>query len=137
MVALYHFPATGWIETNSIINNSRMFVDFFFVLSGFVIAANYTNRLETPEQARKFMWLRIGRLYPLHVAILLAFVGYEVVKLAFGQDDAFLFPNDTASLAQNALLIHGLGTTSELTWNWPSWSISTEMAAYLLSLIHI
>lgn len=41
MLAVYHFPINGWMDTNGLISNSKMFVDFFFVLSGFVIAANY------------------------------------------------------------------------------------------------
>jgi peptidoglycan/LPS O-acetylase OafA/YrhL len=35
------------------------------------------------------------------------------------------------SFATNLLLLHAWGTDSELTWNYPSWSISAEWAAYL------
>ncbi|MEM7330203.1 MAG: acyltransferase [Pseudomonadota bacterium] len=136
MVALYHFPIGGWMDSNGLIANSRMFVDFFFVLSGFVIAANYAERLQTLEQFGKFAWLRIARLYPLHFAILLAFIGYEVAKLGWAMiqtgapGDAFTGPNDIHALVSNLFMTQGLGATSELTWNWPSWSISTELMAY-------
>lgn len=136
MVALYHFPIGGWMDTNGLISNSRMFVDFFFVLSGFVIAANYSERLQDLGQIGRFAWLRVARLYPLHFVILMAFVGYEVVKLGVlmyqtgSVGDAFAAPNDIHTLVSNLFMTQGLGTTTELTWNWPSWSISTEMMAY-------
>lgn len=137
MVAIYHFPVGGWMDANALISNSLLFVDFFFVLSGFVIAANYVERLDDLNQVKRFAWLRIGRLYPLHLAILMAFVAYECAKLGValvqsGQaGDAFAAPNDPQSLVANLFLAQGLGVTSELTWNWPAWSISTEMFAYL------
>lgn len=136
MVALYHFPIGGWMDTNGLISNSQMFVDFFFVLSGFVIAANYAERLNDLGQVGRFTWLRIGRLYPLHFAILMAFVAYECAKLGIAlfqsgtSGDAFAAPNDFHSLVSNLFMTQGLGATTELTWNWPSWSISTEMMAY-------
>jgi peptidoglycan/LPS O-acetylase OafA/YrhL len=36
------------------------------------------------------------------------------------------------SLIQNLLLIHGWGIANQLAWNYPSWSVSTEWAGYLL-----
>lgn len=136
MVALYHFPVGGWMDANGFISNSLMFVDFFFVLSGFVIAANYAERLNDLGEVGRFAWLRIGRLYPLHFAVLMAFVAYECAKLGIAlfqsgtSGDAFVAPNDVQSLVSNLFMTHGLGATSELTWNWPSWSISTELMAY-------
>ena len=49
-----------------------MFVDFFFVLSGFVIAARYQERLSAALiSVADFLELRLGRLYPLHLFTLL------------------------------------------------------------------
>ena len=53
-------------------------VDFFFVLSGFVIASAYEERLDKGMTAFRFMQIRAIRLYPLYIAALcigaLAFV---------------------------------------------------------------
>lgn len=42
-------------------------VSFFFVLSGFIIAYNYQEKLQTGEVSRRTFWVaRIARVYPLH-----------------------------------------------------------------------
>ena len=45
MVALLHFEAFSHLKDLPFFNDAYLFVDFFFVLSGFVIAANYRQRL--------------------------------------------------------------------------------------------
>jgi len=47
--------------------NSYMAVDFFFCLSGFVIAFSYEQRLRTSLTAGRFAVMRLTRLYPLAV----------------------------------------------------------------------
>jgi peptidoglycan/LPS O-acetylase OafA/YrhL len=61
MVALFHFEALGRIHGSVLVHNAGLFVDFFFVLSGFVIAANYRERLGTAAGVREFMIMRWGR----------------------------------------------------------------------------
>lgn len=58
-------------------------VDFFFVLSGFVIAANYCERLGAGMPVRWFMALRIGRIWPLHLALLAAYFALEAAFWLF------------------------------------------------------
>jgi hypothetical protein len=41
IVAIYHFSSASYIGEVPFIKNGLLFVDFFFVLSGFVIAASY------------------------------------------------------------------------------------------------
>jgi peptidoglycan/LPS O-acetylase OafA/YrhL len=131
LVALFHFPAAGWLQTNGFISGSFLFVDFFFVLSGFVIAHAYTERLTDGISLKRFMVTRFGRLYPLHIFILTAFVVFEMARLTAGHN-AFSDGNSVRSLVSNLFMIHGLGMDSSLSWNAPSWSISTELFAYLL-----
>ena len=66
-VCLFHFRANGPIATLEFVRGSWLFVDFFFVLSGFVIAANYRERLVAGAFLRGFVILRFGRVYPLHL----------------------------------------------------------------------
>ena len=40
-------------------------VDFFFVLSGFVLARAYETKLRTSLSWRRFLEMRVIRLYPL------------------------------------------------------------------------
>lgn len=140
LVAIFHLPLATALTQSDFILHSALFVDFFFVLSGFVIAANYIDRIETGAQFKKFAWLRIGRLYPLHLAIFLAYVAVEAAKLGvalaggetFADSAAFQGGKPWQAIPTNLLLIHSLGMHDFETWNAPSWSISTEMFAYFV-----
>lgn len=134
-VALFHFRNTAGVGDVLFLQNSFLFVDFFFVLSGFVIASAYFERLRDGFGVGRFLWLRFWRLYPLHFLMLAAFVAVEAMQvvvpsLAVGQQP-FAPPTETAeTVLANALMIHGLGIFDFLTWNGPSWSISVEFFTY-------
>jgi peptidoglycan/LPS O-acetylase OafA/YrhL len=102
------------------------------VLSGFVICHSYGERLRTTADLIRYVWLRAGRLYPLHIVLVVAFLGTDVAEWAretltgrVGTAPAFadLRGNE---LVASAFLAQGLGMFSELRYNFPSWSISTE-----------
>src|SRR4249920_3888776 len=57
---------------------SYLAVDFFFVLSGFVLAHAYGDRLELGMSAQRFMTIRIVRLYPLYLLSLLLFLTFWI-----------------------------------------------------------
>src|ERR1700750_2532859 len=77
------FPMSAFSNTiiinNEFIYNSDLFVDFFFVLSGFVIAYSYQS-IKTRAELSKFYKKRFFRLYPLHLIVLLLFVVIELSK---------------------------------------------------------
>lgn len=127
IVALFHFPLTGEVNELPLIANGWLFVDFFFVLSGFVLCRAYEGRLATPSDAGRFAFRRFGRVWPLHAVMLAAFVGMAVLQRDVGDEQHSL-----SAIGTNLLLIHGLGMHSELTWNGPSWSISVEWVLYLI-----
>lgn len=110
----------------------KYFVDFFFVLSGFVIAINYADRLKDGPSYARFLGRRIARIYPLHVATLLIFAvagNYALAKgISFDRPEYFSF----RWLSENLLLVHAWGFVPHRTFNGPSWSISAEMFVYLL-----
>jgi peptidoglycan/LPS O-acetylase OafA/YrhL len=142
LVAIYHFHTTSHLSQSGIVRNSYLFVDFFFVLSGFVITYAYIDRLSTLRDAGLMLWRRLGRLWPLHVAVLLGFILLELAVPALSMllgvkrsASAAFDPATSATLwgiPTNLLLIHGLGLHDRLTWNHPSWSISTELWTYVI-----
>lgn len=134
LVVLFHMRWSTHFMTWEAVRNGYLAVDLFFILSGFVIAANYADRIADGAMLRKFVTLRFFRLYPLHVAILLLLVGKELLKAAFGAGHIppFAPPNTPAGLAANLFLLQGLGLDDTLGWNTPSWSIGDEFIAYLV-----
>ncbi|HMD80159.1 MAG TPA: acyltransferase, partial [Anaerolineales bacterium] len=136
-VVLFHF--SGVSHVYPVVRNGGLGVEFFFVLSGFVMTHAYGDRLRGWAAAKKFVIRRFGRLYPLHLAMLLAMVVLETIKLAISilfdvqsGEPPFSGTNSLSALAANVFLLNGVGLTRQFTWNVPSWSISTEFVAYLL-----
>src|SRR5260370_28493517 len=84
LVALFHLDGYSHVYGVPFLRNSWLFVDFFFVLRGFVIAANYQQRLLDGFGIGRFLMLRLGRLYPLHFTMLARFSGSEDSRLLRG-----------------------------------------------------
>lgn len=125
-VAALHFQTIGYIHSSPLVAQAGRFVDFFFVLSGFVIARAYRRRLEEGAWAA-FLVRRVGRLWPLHIVTLGATVAMAVAGSFVGLSvNGFVY----ADIPANITMIHAWGYLDRLTWNGPSWSISTEMFAY-------
>src|ERR1043165_8878053 len=64
-------------------HNTSLWVDFFFVLSGFVIAHAYFEKISAGMTVTTFMARRFARLYPLHLLMLFVALGYEIIKFKF------------------------------------------------------
>jgi peptidoglycan/LPS O-acetylase OafA/YrhL len=109
-------------------------VDFFFVLSGFIITHVYFTSLARPTRSgvRIFLWHRLIRLYPVHVTVLAALV--MLVGLARAAHIPLNHPENwrLAELPWQLTLLHAWGVIPKPGWNVPSWSISAEWFAYLL-----
>ncbi|MEJ0059077.1 MAG: acyltransferase [Terricaulis sp.] len=139
-VVVFHLAGNvNWsFRGTPLLGNFHLFVDFFFVLSGFVIAGAYEARLRQGYGLVPFMILRLGRIYPLHIAMLAVLVIFAVARALFPLADfrpGDIFDGDIYSfwaIFTNALLLHGIGFEHHLTWNYPSWSISAEVATYVL-----
>jgi peptidoglycan/LPS O-acetylase OafA/YrhL len=141
MVVLYHSRFYGQTSAVSFVSNSFLFVDFFFLLSGFVMAHSYLERIGRDITLRKFVLLRFGRLYPLHLFTLLLWVPYVAVKVllhhcGIGDTDPSE-SNNTFTFLSNVFLVQSFDGYYPLSWNFPSWSISAEFYTYVLFFIFI
>jgi peptidoglycan/LPS O-acetylase OafA/YrhL len=140
MVVFSHARIASHFYINDFVRHSFLFVDFFFVLSGFVIALNYQEKLLKGYGVAPFMALRLGRVWPLHVVLLGLYVLAELVLLAWpwlqGAIGRTAFDTDRHSVTgifTHLTLIHSLPNVHEdVTWNEPSWSISVEFYSYLI-----
>ncbi len=143
LVVLYHVELPNHLTHNSFVRHGYLAVDLFFILSGFVISSAYSRRIGDRRGASEFLWLRFFRVYPLHIAMLSAFVLFECVKFAAvwsgaiapGEQAPFTGNNTVGALVTNLFMLQGLGITNGMTWNSVSWSISCEFAAYMLFAI--
>lgn len=119
-----HLPLLQWL-----LQKGYLGVDLFFVLSGFVMAMTYGTWFDGSQIGgqpggltayARFLVRRIARLWPLHAAMIGAYVIPGVLA------PAFPYPRNT--LATNLLLIQSWGLSAAI--NPPAWSVSTEMFAY-------
>jgi len=138
LVALFHFEAQWHFFSWPFLRNSFLFVDYFFVLSGFVISHAYLNKIEKPGGLRLFVISRFGRIWPLHVCLLGFLIFMELSKhtifgiFGYQPESSFLSSNnDLYSIMTNIFMIHSFGLHETLTWNYPSWSIGAEFYTYL------
>ncbi|MDB5563855.1 MAG: hypothetical protein JWP84_421 [Tardiphaga sp.] len=109
----------------------NLFVDLFFVVSGFVIASQYLAKVDSPASIGRFIWRRLARIYPLHLATL-AFYVAVALALHFGlakTDNPTHYP--FSDLPAQLLLLHAFDG-ARLTFNFPSWSLSAELFCYLI-----
>lgn len=135
-IVLHHLKINTFIHQSNYIQNGGLVVDFFFVLSGFIISYNYSGKINTKQEVIDFQKKRFYRLYPLHILTLFVFVLIEFLKL-FALNYTNFQPtympfesfNNLFSLINNFFLIHGWYGWS---YNLPSWSISTEFYTYLI-----
>lgn len=138
LVALLHCETFSHVQGVRFFNNAYLFVDFFFVLSGFVIASNYAERLRDGFGIGRFALLRFGRVYPLYLVTLGAFLVMEALQIiipalgAMGGSAPFSAPRQSwDTIIANVFLMQSFGSYSFLTWNTPGWSIATEFWTYL------
>ncbi|MEA3015012.1 MAG: hypothetical protein QOD42_3557 [Sphingomonadales bacterium] len=139
-VALYHVHSAGILSELPIVRNGWLFVDFFFVLSGFVIAASYGEKLKRGFPLSAYLILRLGRIYPLHLFVILILAAYDVGLILLDRTaitGAAPFTGDRgiSYLFANLFLVQIFVPGGPLSWNAVSWSIAAEMWTYLLTAL--
>ena len=105
-------------------------VDFFFVLSGFVLAYAYSSRLLSGMPARDFIYARIVRIYPLYLVAIL--IGFAHAVMAPHSAEGGPLPALWGQLGLGLLLMpvspltagHGL-----YPLDYPAWSLFFELLA--------
>jgi peptidoglycan/LPS O-acetylase OafA/YrhL len=135
------FHASWWshLAPTQLFRNGYLAVELFFPISGFVIAAVYSEAITDGASYARFMVKRFFRIYPLHLAVLAAFVALELARVVLaaargGVTGAPPFTGERSLdlLVQQVFLVHAWKFDGLFGWNAPSWSISTEFLAYIL-----
>lgn len=128
-VLLFHsrfFAEGSWLEIPifALFSYGWLGVDIFFVLSGFIMAYVYAEKL----QIGGYLVRRLARIYPLYLATTLAAIlTIELLgaPAAFGAISPF-------DVWMNLLMLQGWYAEWRGSINFVSWSVSAEFAAYLM-----
>ena len=139
MVLWYHiFEAHASSPIDQIVNHGYLMVDFFFVLSGFVIGYAYNDRWGSLS-VKSFLKRRLIRLHPMVIfgallgAILFYWQGceaWDVSKVSFGALLVATFLNLLMIPVAPSIEVRGIGEMYPL--NGPTWSLFFEYLANLL-----
>lgn len=113
-------------------------VDFFFMLSGFVLSHSYAVRLQSRRlTVAKFLQIRMKRLLPLSLLGLLLGTGYFLLRLAVQKYSQYALSDILGGTAFNAALlpkpwVSQAPTDTTFPTNTPMWSLSFEIAVNVL-----
>jgi peptidoglycan/LPS O-acetylase OafA/YrhL len=124
-----------WLR--NVIDSGYVGVSLFFVLSGAVLAYNYSGD-EAPRESgtRRAFWLaRFARVYPVYLLSLVVTVPVMITYAAYSAQRAGSV-SAAMKVAYVALanlgLLQGWLVNAQPQWNGPGWSLSAEAFFYLL-----
>lgn len=121
-VALFHFNISqaphGYVA-----------VDFFFALSGFVLATSYLPRWQAGMGTGEFMLKRLVRLYPLFLVGVALTTVVGLARLHSGGDTSLSLKTILISTGINAVMLPSPLTNTLFPLNVPAWSLFYELVA--------
>jgi peptidoglycan/LPS O-acetylase OafA/YrhL len=136
MVMIYHYNMYfDYGVFSKLFMNIFTAVDFFFVLSGFVVSHAYADKLRGGLSARDYVYKRVARLYPLALAGMAIGIPVFYWKFVGGGADVYSLANMMEILGCNVLGLPYFGGGGEgrihfiFPIDGPLWSIFFEMFA--------
>jgi peptidoglycan/LPS O-acetylase OafA/YrhL len=129
-ILLFHFTPGGltwqrhpWFTLYPVINIGYVFVSFFFLISGFILAYNYAGRrLDLAD----FWVARLSRLYPVYALTMLISVPMLLNEYAVRPHVDFWM-----GAVATPLLLQGFFPHLATFWMTVTWTLSCEIVLYL------
>ena len=120
-----------------LLSHMYLMVDFFFILSGFIMCHVYGNRFlkdVRQKEFKKFTIARFSRVYPLHLFTLTSTIImlYLFARMGVPKNAYLQAGNNAYSVITNLFLVQAMNFNKWFTWVHASWSISTEWWAYMI-----
>ncbi|MBB4122691.1 acyltransferase family protein [Martelella radicis] len=107
-------------------------VDLFFIISGIDICHVYGRTRWGAVNYYNFLVARVARLVPLHLLTMLAYALVPITAAIIGVSLFSPERYDWSCFAPNLLLLQSFSICDHLTFNIVNWSISAELAMYVL-----
>lgn len=130
-IVFYHMGPFGWVAGWTPFRSGWMMVDFFFVLSGFVIAMSYGARLAQGYPRGSFLLIRLGRMFPLHLAVVTGFtlLEFTVFRPFLGEAHGW------CEWVRGVFLLDAFATGAGNFYAPVSWAVGVEMVLYTLAAL--
>ena len=123
-IILFHFTPPHLGPLYPVIDNAFVFVGYFFLLSGFILTYNYSDRATTLSK-RDFWVARFSRLYPIYLLVLL-------ISTRMLQDEwsARSHAEFWRGVILTPLLLQGWSPSLATFGNTVAWTLSCEVMFY-------
>ncbi len=127
-------------DQTGLLSHGYLWVDFFFILSGFIMAHVFGDQLARPGKfghTLDYLWARLARIYPLHLFCLALVVVIALVypliipNVRDGSWETFMA---WKAIPSNLLMTHAMNQHVYLSWDIVSWSIGAEWWTYVLTV---
>jgi peptidoglycan/LPS O-acetylase OafA/YrhL len=125
-IVLFHFTPPHLGPFRPLVENGFIFVNVFFLISGFVLTYNYFDRGAALIK-RDFWMARFSRLYPVYLLVLI--LSLKMLQLEWQARPHGEF---FAGLILSPLLLQGMSPTLATFWNTVAWTLSCEISFYAL-----
>ena len=123
-IVLFHFTPPYLGPLRPMVENGFIFVNVFFLISGFVLTYNYADRAATLVK-RDFWMARFSRLYPVYLLVLVISLKMLQIEWLARSHGEFW-----EGLILSPLLLQGLSPSLATFWNTVAWTLSCEFAFY-------
>jgi len=128
-IVFYHFSNPKWFGPFApIVDNGYTSVSFFLLMSGFILAYNYSDRAQRGQLSPWKFWLaRFSRLYPVYLVGLVVSLGMLMEEWHVRTHADFAL-----GITLTPLLLQGWIPKLATFWNTPAWTMCTEAFFYLI-----
>lgn len=128
-IVFFHFSNPQWFGWLApVVNAGYASVSFFILLSGFVLAYNYSSRARNGQLDKVRFWkARFTRLYPIYLLSLL--LSWRMIPVEYGAHTHGMF---WAGMVLSPLLMQGWIPSIATFLNTPAWTMSAESFYYIL-----
>jgi len=123
-IILFHFTPSHLGPLYPVIDNAFVFVGYFFLLSGFILTYNYSDRATTLSK-REFWVARLSRLYPIYLLVLLI-----STPMILGEYSARSHAEFWRGILLTPLLLQGWSPSLATFGNTVAWTLSCEIMFY-------